>query len=313
MAFELLLPAPGRPIPLGPRPVTFGRGPGNDVVLLDDTISWHHAQVWVEGGAVWVRDLASRNGTWHNGDRVQGSARLAPGDRVRLGATWEATLHGEAADDRFSSRYVEDLTSGARFLVLGPRLVIGQGPGCDVLVDAAAAPSTLVFHDNGEIWLADADEERALEAGEGFTVGNRRFRVINDGAERRATIDHHTSISPYTIRAMANAAGGPQATVVNPATQVEALFTGNRGVLLVVLARKLARDREAGLARSEQGWCSIAEAVTGVWGRDPKGANRLAVLVHRLRSALEEKGFDPWFIEKRRGMVRVQCTDVEVR
>lgn len=314
MAFELVLPAPGRAIGLGPRPITLGRGPGNDVVLLDDTVSWHHAQLWVEGHGVWLRDLASRNGTWCNDERVQGSVRLAIGDRVRLGATYEVVLQGDGALDGFDARYVEAVQSGARFLVRAERFVIGHAEACDLRLEGGAErAATLVFHDNGEVWLSDEVGERPVEVGAPFEIAGTVLRVVGDGAAPRATLDHHATVSPYVIRAVANAPGGPQATVVDPGRGTEAWFDGNRGTLLVVLARKLMRDREDGLARSEQGWCSTAEAVTGVWGRDPKGSNRLAVLVHRLRSALEGKGFDPWFIEKRRGVIRVQCDRVELR
>jgi hypothetical protein len=50
--------------------------------------------------------------------------------------------------------------------------------------------------------------------------------------------------------------------------------------------------------------------VTGVWGRGRKTANHLNVLVHRLRGQLEEAGFDPWFVEKRRGGIRIRCREV---
>lgn len=310
MAFELVLPVPGRAIRLGHRPITFGRGPANDVVLLDDTVSWHHAQAWVEGRGVWVRDLGSRNGTWRNEERVQGSTRVAVGDQVRLGASYVLTVAGDATIDGFGAHFVEELESGARFLVRAERFVVGSDDWCDLRIEGARA--TLVFHDNGEIWLSDEQGERPVEADAPFEVAGRRLRIVSDATAPRATMDHGARVAPYAVRAIANAPGGPQATVVDPGRGVEVMFTGHRGTLLVVLARMLDRDRGEGRPRAEQGWCSTADAVTGVWGRDPKGANRLAVLVHRLRHALEEKGFDPWFIEKRRGVIRLQCEQVEL-
>ena len=90
-------------------------------------------------------------------------------------------------------------------------------------------------------------------------------------------------------------------------------LTGNRGVLLFVLARKLARDREAGTVRGEEGWCATEDVLTGVWGRGQKSANHLNVLVHRLRGQLAEEGFDPWFVEKRRGGIRLRVRDVVLK
>jgi DNA-binding winged helix-turn-helix (wHTH) protein len=51
-----------------------------------ETISRQHACIVVDGLAVTVRDLGSRNGTFVNGTRATGSIPLRAGDIVRLGA-----------------------------------------------------------------------------------------------------------------------------------------------------------------------------------------------------------------------------------
>ena len=314
--FELVLPAPGRAIPVGDRPLSLGRGPSNDVVLMDDTVSWHHAQVWVEGGAAWVRDLGSRNGTWHNGNRLHGSARMADGDRLRIGATYEVELRGSQglSESLVPARYVEDLTSGIRLLVRRDRFSIGAGEGCDLRVEAGVArAATLLFHSNGEIWVGTADGEAPVEPGVEFTVQGHRLRVVEEAAEPCPTVDYVGETYPYAVRATVDAGGAPQATIQDLQRDVACLITGNRGTLLYVLARKLMHDRAEGRLTAEAGWCTTQEATTGVWGRDPKAASRLPVLLHRLRGQLEEQGFDPWFIEKRRGAVRLRCATVEVQ
>jgi pSer/pThr/pTyr-binding forkhead associated (FHA) protein len=65
-----------------------------DLVIEDPQVSRRHALVRPAGDALEVEDLGSRNGTWVNGARVSGTARLAPGDRVRLG---ESTFEVEGA------------------------------------------------------------------------------------------------------------------------------------------------------------------------------------------------------------------------
>ena len=58
-----------------------------DLVIEDPQVSRRHASVRPAGDALEVEDHGSRNGTWVNGARVDGTVRLAPGDRVRVGDT----------------------------------------------------------------------------------------------------------------------------------------------------------------------------------------------------------------------------------
>lgn len=81
--------------------LTLGRAPGNDVVLAEDgQVSRLHAILERLAGGWCVRDVSSRNGTFVNGSRVAGEARLGPGDEIRIGRT-RIVLRGErgGADD----------------------------------------------------------------------------------------------------------------------------------------------------------------------------------------------------------------------
>jgi DNA-binding NtrC family response regulator len=53
---------------------TVGRGAGSDVALLSSGVSERHAVVEVENGALSVRDLASKNGTFVDGQRTSAGA-----------------------------------------------------------------------------------------------------------------------------------------------------------------------------------------------------------------------------------------------
>jgi hypothetical protein len=79
---------PGEAFPLGPEGTTWVAGRSNDadLVLLDDTVSRKHARIYSARGALWLRDLGSRNGTLVNGRSVA-HHRLRPGDRVTIGAS----------------------------------------------------------------------------------------------------------------------------------------------------------------------------------------------------------------------------------
>lgn len=64
--------------------LTFGRVPGNDVILPRATISKRHARVVVKDGKVILVDLKSMNGTWVNGRRLSAPYVLAWTDRVAI-------------------------------------------------------------------------------------------------------------------------------------------------------------------------------------------------------------------------------------
>src|SRR6478672_5234705 len=69
--------------------LTVGRRSDSDLALTwDDEVSRLHAQLERVGGA-WtlVDDGLSRNGSWVNGERVQGRRRLNDGDRMCFGET----------------------------------------------------------------------------------------------------------------------------------------------------------------------------------------------------------------------------------
>src|SRR4051812_22700216 len=65
--------------------IVVGRATECDVTLTDPTISRRHAEVRAEHGAIAVRDLGSRNGTFRNGKRVD-SARVKLGEAITFGA-----------------------------------------------------------------------------------------------------------------------------------------------------------------------------------------------------------------------------------
>jgi hypothetical protein len=66
--------------------ITIGRIAENDVQLVDDKVSRHHAVIEMhDGGRVVLRDLDSRNGTFVDGIRLSGSRVLTGGERLQFG------------------------------------------------------------------------------------------------------------------------------------------------------------------------------------------------------------------------------------
>ncbi|HLW71836.1 MAG TPA: FHA domain-containing protein [Candidatus Binataceae bacterium] len=65
--------------------VAVGRGEDNDIVIPHASVSRNHARLVRRDGAFELIDLNSTNGSYVNGQTVQGSARIASGSEVRFG------------------------------------------------------------------------------------------------------------------------------------------------------------------------------------------------------------------------------------
>jgi pSer/pThr/pTyr-binding forkhead associated (FHA) protein len=65
--------------------IVVGRDPSSGIVIGDEEASRKHASFSAEGTTVTVEDLGSTNGTFLNGEPVDGPQPLHPGDRIRIG------------------------------------------------------------------------------------------------------------------------------------------------------------------------------------------------------------------------------------
>lgn len=64
---------------------TIGRNPENAITLNDGFVSGNHAEISFNQGAWWLMDLGSTNGTFVNGQPVQGRIQLHSGDIISFG------------------------------------------------------------------------------------------------------------------------------------------------------------------------------------------------------------------------------------
>jgi predicted component of type VI protein secretion system len=71
-------------VPLGPRPVTIGRAPDNDIAIDNLAVSNYHARIYVEAGSLVVEDLNTLNGSFLNDIRIE-RAMLKDGDGILIG------------------------------------------------------------------------------------------------------------------------------------------------------------------------------------------------------------------------------------
>jgi pSer/pThr/pTyr-binding forkhead associated (FHA) protein len=78
----------GETFDAGPVPVTLGRSSENTIPLDgDEFASGHHARIESQRDGVWILDLGSTNGTFVNGERVEGRRLLHRGDLLQIGDT----------------------------------------------------------------------------------------------------------------------------------------------------------------------------------------------------------------------------------
>ena len=76
--------------------VNIGRAEYNDIVLPEESVSTQHAKLQRRDG-IWILiDLGSTNGTFVDGERIEGETPLAPGSTVRFG---DASVVFEPDDD----------------------------------------------------------------------------------------------------------------------------------------------------------------------------------------------------------------------
>ncbi len=67
--------------------ITVGRRGKNRVVLRDDKASREHARIERDGPHWVVRDLDSKNGTYVDGEQIDGTVKLTHGSIIRIGRT----------------------------------------------------------------------------------------------------------------------------------------------------------------------------------------------------------------------------------
>jgi predicted component of type VI protein secretion system len=87
-----------------PRDVTIvGRREDCDLRIPVGEVSRKHCRFIKEGDTVRVEDMGSSNGTYHNGQRIAGSAIVQPGDSIEVGPViFVVQIDGVPADDELT-------------------------------------------------------------------------------------------------------------------------------------------------------------------------------------------------------------------
>ncbi len=87
LLFAVAGPRQGSVFPIRGAELHVGRDGGAQLNLSDAAVSSLHARVSLGEGGATIEDLSSRNGTYVNGEPIDGPVRLVDGDHLRMGDT----------------------------------------------------------------------------------------------------------------------------------------------------------------------------------------------------------------------------------
>jgi pSer/pThr/pTyr-binding forkhead associated (FHA) protein len=108
-----------------------GRGPHNDIVLAEESLSGSHAKILKRDGAWWVVDQGSTNGTYVGGRRVQGEQQLTGAPDVRFGSIkviFRPATDGSLADGTGTRAIAAVNVETARKAAARPRPAVPAAP-----------------------------------------------------------------------------------------------------------------------------------------------------------------------------------------
>ena len=103
-------------------PTRIGRGVENEIVIVSKLSSREHAVIRREGRRSLIEDMNSTNGTFLNGERVQGSIPLRDGDQLMIGGL-KFTFHDPEMTSRETPFPTLDINLPAGEVRINRRLV----------------------------------------------------------------------------------------------------------------------------------------------------------------------------------------------
>ena len=103
-------------------PTRIGRGVENEIVIVSKLSSREHAAIRRDGRRSFIEDMGSTNGTFLNGERVQGSIPLRDGDLLTIGGL-KFTFHDPEMTSRETPFPELDVNISAGEIRLNRRLV----------------------------------------------------------------------------------------------------------------------------------------------------------------------------------------------
>ena len=145
-----------------------------DVLIDDAEVSRRHAYVRPVDGVCEIADAGSANGTFVNGIRLEGPARLADGDLIRIGDT---TLRVDAGTRSQAATRVAPAVSARAAQEPIPALVVQDGPLAGRRFEVRA--EVTLGREGTDIEIADPEVSR--KHARVVRVGDR-LEVVDEGS-----------------------------------------------------------------------------------------------------------------------------------
>lgn len=258
-----------------------GRSPGADLLLQSSTVSSEHASVYFYKERWKVRDLASRNGTWVDGERLQsGEVRS-----LRAGSSLVFGVEGE--------RWIidDDSPPGPSAWSQDGKRVVAE-PGGLLLLPSARAPEASVSR-SGALWVMedDAKPQRVVD-GDTVTVGGRNFELeLPEGRAVRSGADDHSTMNEdapglFELSFTLGSAEEHVKVELRASGRLVSLGARVHNYALLLLARQRMRDEQRGQTAAEAGWM-YPEELAKMLHVDRKQMN---LYLWRARQTLEREG-----------------------
>ncbi|HEX8342838.1 MAG TPA: FHA domain-containing protein [Tepidisphaeraceae bacterium] len=187
---ELAVSTLSDPLALAKRVIQIGRRAGGDVQFDDAAVSNTHAILFRRDGALFVRDLSSRTGTWKDGKPVH-EDRLDDGETLKIGAA-TLTYHGPAAadvGDDFGGVGVSAADTFAAMPGAAAGVVLAEAPQID-------APKSDVTDD--DLDLLELDPEPSIASPAVSTPAPTDRSAAADAAVDDSLVDASTDSAPAT-------------------------------------------------------------------------------------------------------------------
>lgn len=249
-----------------------GRGPRCDVRINDRRCSTQHAMIRWEGRHWLLQDLASRNGTWVEGDRIdpQHKVALTPGLKVAFGNP----------PDQWEVQHVEAAVACAVDPAGTPRFA---EHGLLSLPDDDQPTVFVESDDNGTWFVHDRHGRRECDPEMELGVGGQTWRVVVPGAQGETTeLQVSQSLSDATIKFIVSLDEERVISEIVSGGVRTRLDSRSHSYLLLLLGRQRLNDRANGLDADREGWVELSDLAT----RLGVSENEVNVQVFRARRQL---------------------------
>ncbi len=196
-------------------PVSIGRDKSCEFPLRKSDVSRRHAEIRFEGSHFVLHDLGSTNGSYLNGERVEGSKPLRPGDKIEIGSSTitfcqvdgdcNANTDAPAAEQTLISprppardAFQGELAEMPPFALLQ---VIEMGGKTGLLETASSDERIQIWFSAGKPVHAESEKHHGFEAALQLVNATRgQFRFESQPCEVEPTIE--ASVTELLLEAM---------------------------------------------------------------------------------------------------------------